>query len=38
MTITGTSFDGSGTALNTVVVEVTGTTPGTISTEINPVS
>lgn len=38
LTITGTSFDGSGTALNTVVVEVTGTTPGTISTEINPVS
>ncbi len=36
LTITGNSYEPDGTtALNTVVVEVTGTTPGDISTEIN---
>ena len=35
LTITGTSFDGAGTALNTVVVVVSGTTPGSIATTIN---
>lgn len=35
LTITAQSYDGAGTALNAVVVEVTGTTPGSISTTIN---
>lgn len=36
LTITGNSYEPDGTTLlNTVVVEVTGTTPGDISTEIN---
>jgi hypothetical protein len=35
LTITATSFDGGGTALNTVVVVVDGTTPGDITTTIN---
>jgi len=35
LTITGTSFDGAGAALNTVVVVVSGTTPGSIATTIN---
>lgn len=35
LTITGTSFDGNGDALNTVVVVVDGTTPADITTTIN---
>jgi hypothetical protein len=35
LTITATSFDGGGVALNTVVVVATGTTPGSITTTIN---
>lgn len=35
LTITATSFDGGGTALNTVVVVADGTTPGDITTTIN---
>jgi len=35
MTITGTSFDAAGDALNTVVVVVDGTTPSDITTTIN---
>ncbi len=35
LTITGTSFDAAGDALNTVVVVVDGTTPADIATTIN---
>jgi len=35
LTITGTSFDAAGDALNTVVVVVDGTTPADITTTIN---
>ncbi len=35
LTITATSFDPAGAAMNTVVVLVTGTTPGSIATTIN---
>ncbi len=35
LTITANSFDGNGDALNTVVLVVSGTTPGDIATTIN---